>query len=223
VVDVEHARVRIAGVTLSAESGTVRGDCVRVVGDDARLTIVDSVVGPCEGTAVDAGAGAQLTLQRVRVEHAVDGGLQIGTGVFDLDSVVVVHVGPDNHAAVQFTAPPVPGARARHLRVAANPTRGTFGGIDCRVAVDLHATIVWGNEAAAASPLCRFFDSDVQGGAAAGVGNINADPLFVDLVAGDVHLAAGSPCIDAAPLSDARRDIDGALRTGVRDIGADER
>ena len=38
--------------------------------------------------------------------------------------------------------------------------------------------------------------SDIDGGFA-GTGNINADPLFWDLAAGDLHLTALSPCIDA--------------------------
>jgi hypothetical protein len=44
---------------------------------------------------------------------------------------------------------------------------------------------VWGN------------NSDYGGGASAGVGDISADPLFVDPDNGDYHLQVGSPCIDA--------------------------
>jgi hypothetical protein len=51
--------------------------------------------------------------------------------------------------------------------------------------------------------------SDVMGGFA-GTGNINANPTFVDQPAGDLHLGAGSPCIDAAsnPLVPAGVTID---------------
>ncbi len=37
---------------------------------------------------------------------------------------------------------------------------------------------------------------DIQGGWP-GEGNIDADPLFTDIINGDFHLLAGSPCIDA--------------------------
>ena len=62
--------------------------------------------------------------------------------------------------------------------------------------------------------------SCVQGGYA-GTGNINSDPLFVG--AGDFHLQAGSPCIDAADGDAApAADIEGNPRwddTGMDDIG----
>ena len=62
---------------------------------------------------------------------------------------------------------------------------------------------------------------------AAGLGDISADPLFVDISAGDYHLTAGSPCINAgwngAP-NIGMEDIDGEPRISdsIIDIGADE-
>jgi parallel beta-helix repeat protein len=58
--------------------------------------------------------------------------------------------------------------------------------------------ILWGDTpdemAGSGAPPTTF--SDVQGGAA-GIGNINADPLFVDPGNGDLRLSPDSPCIDA--------------------------
>jgi hypothetical protein len=62
----------------------------------------------------------------------------------------------------------------------------------------------------------------------AGVGNINADPLFVDIAVDDYHLLPGSPCLDAGdpayvPVPD-ETDLDGQPRViGDRiDMGAYE-
>jgi len=56
--------------------------------------------------------------------------------------------------------------------------------------------IVRGNDTNQLAPGCPVTYSDVQGGYP-GLGNIDADPLFVDAVGGDYHLQAGSPCLDA--------------------------
>ncbi|MFZ5563025.1 MAG: choice-of-anchor Q domain-containing protein, partial [Thermodesulfobacteriota bacterium] len=62
-------------------------------------------------------------------------------------------------------------------------------------------------------------------------GNIDVDPLFVDppdpgaapTTDGDVHLQAGSPCIDAGTGTGApAMDLDGNTRDALPDIGADE-
>jgi hypothetical protein len=58
--------------------------------------------------------------------------------------------------------------------------------------------IVWGNgngQIGGGGGSCTF--SDVQGGFE-GVGNIDADPLFLDPDTGDYRLSAGSPALDAA-------------------------
>lgn len=60
------------------------------------------------------------------------------------------------------------------------------------------------------------------------VGNLTDVPeeTFVDAAAGDLHLAEGSPAIDAAepvPEASVEVDFDGEVRSGARDVGADER
>ncbi len=61
--------------------------------------------------------------------------------------------------------------------------------------------IAWGNEQNQVSTEVIGTFSDVEGGLS-GVGNIDADPLFVDPANLDYHLLAGSPCIDTGdPLS----------------------
>jgi hypothetical protein len=85
---------------------------------------------------------------------------------------------------------------------------------------------------AESSPIVTY--SDVQGGCtvASGctsdeTGNVDADPLFVndDPEAGpiDLHLTAGSPCIDTANTAVATElDLEGNPRAGAADMGAYE-
>lgn len=61
-----------------------------------------------------------------------------------------------------------------------------------------------------------------------GAGNKTTDPLFVDALAGDYHLLAGSPCIDAGNNSDVSSgvatdiDDDERIIAAAVDIGCDE-
>jgi hypothetical protein len=65
-------------------------------------------------------------------------------------------------------------------------------------------------------------------GGYAGTGNINADPLFVDAATGDLHILAGSPCVDAgntaAIPAGLVTDLDGNARVfgAAVDMGAYE-
>jgi hypothetical protein len=70
-------------------------------------------------------------------------------------------------------------------------------GFSSALAID--HTIVCGNATDVSGVECTTFTlSDVCGSDCSGVaGNINADPLFVNAAAGDYHLSAASPAIDA--------------------------
>jgi hypothetical protein len=64
--------------------------------------------------------------------------------------------------------------------------------------------------------------SDIQGGWT-GVGNIDADPHFLDAVSGDYHLEGNSPCIDGGtPVGAPAADLEGTPRDAAPDIGAYE-
>ncbi|MGA1874958.1 MAG: choice-of-anchor Q domain-containing protein [bacterium] len=93
--------------------------------------------------------------------------------------------------------------------------------------------ILWANSPAeiyvqSGTPAVTY--SDIQDGYA-GLGNIHADPRFVDSAAGDYHLKAGSPCIDTGLNTDVpAEDKDGTPRpqdgdgdgTATYDMGAYE-
>ena len=119
--------------------------------------------------------------------------------------------------------------------ICGNTATGSGGGLysgawDFRTVAN---SIFWGNSAAAGSQIFKdpgsylnVTYSDVQGGWS-GLGNIDADPLFVDQAAGDYHLTWNSACKNvgnnnAAGL--AASDFEGDPRVVLTtvDMGADE-
>jgi alpha-tubulin suppressor-like RCC1 family protein len=80
-----------------------------------------------------------------------------------------------------------------------NSANSYGGGLFVFYVAEVDNSIFWGNEAFAnsqiwGSPSVSY--SCIQGGYD-GVGNIDVAPNFIDADAGDFHLQAGSPCIDA--------------------------
>ena len=107
-------------------------------------------------------------------------------------------------------------------------TSGAGGGIGMSggSSVDIANSIVWDNTG---EEVWNYYSSvnviysDIQGGYE-GEGNINADPLFIDVDAGDYGLQIESPCIDAGTADldqDGVEDITDYLG-GAPDMGAFE-
>ncbi len=91
--------------------------------------------------------------------------------------------------------------------------------------------IIWGNSAAEGSQLvgrATPFYGCVQWWSSGGIGNISADPRFVDPTHGDYHLRSDSPCINSGNkyylFGEYIADIDGECRVvgSSVDMGSDE-
>jgi len=128
-----------------------------------------------------------------------------------------------------------------------NSCRYNGGGLYCKSGSKPNVSncIIWDNIAGTGQDISVRFSSEltvsysnIKGGQTAvhvsgatlnwGSGNIEDDPLLVDSISGDYHLAAQSPCINSGdpnyiPTA-AETDIDGDSRVinGLIDIGADE-
>ncbi|MBK8968405.1 MAG: putative metal-binding motif-containing protein [Lewinellaceae bacterium] len=105
---------------------------------------------------------------------------------------------------------------------------GNSAPIGCIVSQDVPITIsnsiIWGNSGGILFPGAPVTHSIVQGGYL-GTGNLNVDPLFVNAPAGDLHLQACSPAINAGTNTGApTTDLDNNMRPfgGTTDMGAYE-
>ncbi len=67
--------------------------------------------------------------------------------------------------------------------------------------------IVWGNSAEQLFECSEPAYCSIESWTGQGIGNIDEDPLFTDIIANDFHLLPGSPCIDAGdPLLDSSNE-----------------
>lgn len=188
-----------------------------------------------EGGGIHLSSGTNVISNCLITNNSVlwrGGGLNVTDGILSITNCVIAH----NSAASSnggggglfFTG----GTQTiTNCSIANNSTYLTGGAILCDTSIPIIVnSIFWGNTASSLAnmhPGAVVSYSNVQGGYS-GIGNINADPLFIDPDVGNYHLSAGSPCIDAGdpaydPAPD-ETDMDGEPRSlGARiDIGADE-
>src|SRR5690606_31333730 len=94
-------------------------------------------------------------------------------------------------------------AEMRHMTIADNVVQGPLLRIENGNTVQVRNSILWNNTSAGLGDLTPWYS--LLPGAPAGGGNLDADPLFV-ATPGNYRLAAGSPAIDAADLSNSYPD-----------------
>ena len=207
----------------SISGGALSIHSIGSVGDNAQVSVKNSVFdgnrGRLDGGGIfAANAGCPMGACPLKVTNSVfrnnraqlGGGVMMNPGGADLTNVTATKNG-----ASGSTFEPGSGG----------------GGVLLRDGTILNS-ILWGNRGAHPRDLQAFFgvvgldhsDVDEQSGSVTDLGgNINANPLFT--VPGDIHLRAGSPCIDTGTCTGApTTDFEGDPRpTGAGcDMGADE-
>lgn len=167
------------------------------------------------------------TLAAIRVDRGAGAGLRIAASASaDLDNMVAWQCAGDG-VVVQS------GGRLRHPTAAGNGGYGiSTGGAPAAGATVING-IAWGNAGGGVHPTLAP-STTYTDGVAGGLGNLVANPNFVDGAGGDLRLAAGSPCEGVADLAtgyalvfdhdEGSRLSDGALAGfPTADMGAYER
>jgi len=202
-------------------------------GCDVTLESVDVSNNQILGLNIDASA---ITLHRSTVRNNDGGGFDLADSAFDLVNNFIVTNGdlgsPFGGVRIELDGSEATTVFEFNTVADNNQSSGSgFGrGVHCLspATVTLANNIVFGGTGGMLiGGTCSWEYSDIQGTPVqAGEGNINDDPMFVDVASDDYHILSGSACKDAAD-DNAALDIDfdgdERPRGGRRDIGADER
>lgn len=183
-------------------------------------------------------SGGTVTIERTTISLNAGGGVALSSTAFDLENDMIVLNGAPGSLvggiALQSVAT-TGNHRIEFSTIADNAGAATVhSGISCGTVTSPIAfanNIIYGNAVSGGghqiggSANCTTRYSDIGPDAAPGTGNLDADPAFASAAQHDYHLAATSPCKDAAdPAATLDIDIDGDHRPRgpARDMGADE-
>ena len=202
------------------------------------VTVTGATVSGNTGAGITA-SGGTVTVTGATLSGNTGGGLQLsGNGAYKFTNNFIVSNGSGTSAVGGIQIANV--TQAGIFEFAFNTIYNNdiipsaIAGVNCQtvgVPLAFKNNIVFANKVIAGgtqvggSPMCQHTYSDIGPDTAGGTGNINADPLFVNVAQLNIHIQATSPAKDAAdPAATLATDIDGDARPQgtSRDIGADE-
>ena len=178
VLDNQVVQGRTGGVLIAGSAPAYLRDCV-IAGNEAYS----------EGGGISIHDGATATIERCLVANNALVGACLGSCGPGGDTSTI------GTALVAYSGATVLVQSSSLVDNVGSPSGGSAFSVGVYGPVTLLDSIVRGNVGAQLNGATAAY-CNVEGGAP-GVGNFDADPLFVHAASGDFHLAAGSPCIDA--------------------------
>ncbi|MHC4218202.1 MAG: right-handed parallel beta-helix repeat-containing protein, partial [Planctomycetota bacterium] len=186
----------LSGCTFSGNTAVVGAGTVASFGPGS-LRLVDCVFADNEAEGVGAVASEQLDTAFVNCVFArnragfVAGALGDASGTLRLINCVLSRNEADVAGGVDSVNDL---SEVLNCTVAGN----LGGGLRMRPSVVVKNSVLWGNSLWQLEfPGTVVSNSDVQGGWPWGAGNIDEDPLFVQVGTDNVRLSIGSPCVNA--------------------------
>jgi hypothetical protein len=226
--DVSLDGVEIAGAV--TEPGTVGVRCEQ----GGVLRLFRSAVRGARSVGVDA-SGCDVTIERSRLTDNAGGGLRLDGGTFVIVNNVIARNGGASTDFGGISISNVSGGdphRVEFNTLTRNNAQENIQGVRCASVtklVALSSNIIYANPSAGVglqisdTAQCVHTFSNIEGIGSGGQGNIDLDPMFVDLI--DYPIATSSPVAGQAnQATDVAVDIKGVTRPqgGRFDIGAHE-
>jgi len=245
----ENQRALLYGFTIKNGTGTAGGgiDCSSYFGSPSSPTIQNCIISSCtaeRGGGIRCNASSPTIKECMIVDNlatSYGGGIDCysDSSPTVMNSIIISNAAQQYGGGIFVQSGELP--IFNNCTVAYNSASENGGGIYCYYSSPtITNSIVWGNSMGQiryenTSPTVTYCD---VGGGYTGEGNINADPLSLDVsdpdpINWDLHLQCASPCIDAgnnSALGLPMTDIDGDLRifdadsdgTLTVDMGVDE-
>jgi hypothetical protein len=229
------SQVDIYDLEISGASGAQGVGISMPTGNVAKLALVRVKIVNNQGGGISASGGA-LAVSQSTISGNTGGGISVMNGTFAIVGNVFVgngtqmgliggiSIGTVQDATNRFEFNSLYGNQAQSgVGAALQCVAGTFTARNNIMSENGS----FSNMAQVGGACMHTYSIARPGAVPTGVGNSGMDPLFVNIITGDLHVKPGSPALGAAdPNSDltgpASHDIDGDVRTTRADIGADE-